>query len=200
MLRPFNCPTSEEEWAEADLHLATEVVPAVLSAKTVDDMNLILCKGVHTYFTGRYGSCTRLGSANTHGHPLRGRRVRRELCRARKGGQYTDSIRTLATSCSASIRRSAGQSRGPPSRAKRGEREGSVLGTSVSLQRRCWMGRIVIETVIQHLMQTWLSHSFRWCTVQMARRFLPPHGCQLHQHQSLLSMSPPSPPRSWTEC
>lgn len=53
MLRPFNCPTSEEEWAEADLHLATEVVPAVLSAETVDDMNLILWKGVHSYFNGR---------------------------------------------------------------------------------------------------------------------------------------------------
>ena len=43
LLRPFNCPHSKEEWAEADLHFVANVVPTVLSATTVDEKNRILC-------------------------------------------------------------------------------------------------------------------------------------------------------------
>ena len=55
MLRPFNCPKTDQEWSEADHHLASVVVPAVLSASSVEEKNLALCKGVYTFFSNKYG-------------------------------------------------------------------------------------------------------------------------------------------------
>ena len=55
-LEPFVSPVSKEEWQVADAYLADTVVPAVLAASTVDEKHHILCSGVYSYFSGKYGT------------------------------------------------------------------------------------------------------------------------------------------------
>ena len=40
MLRPFNCPKIDQGWAEADQHVATVVVPKVLSTSSIVEKNV----------------------------------------------------------------------------------------------------------------------------------------------------------------
>ena len=46
---------SYKEWSQANEHLATVVVPQVLSASSVDEKNLALCEGIYSYFSRMYG-------------------------------------------------------------------------------------------------------------------------------------------------
>jgi len=48
-------PTSPEEWAEADLHFKTTLVPAVRAGYDVDDMNHVLCHGIYQYMASTHG-------------------------------------------------------------------------------------------------------------------------------------------------
>ena len=106
MLRPFNCPTTDQEWSEADHYLASVVVPAVLSASSVEEMNLVLCKGVYTFFINKYGvrssnqrrRTRKRKSARVSLDKLREERnkTRNDLRRAKKQGRDTESIRSLA--------------------------------------------------------------------------------------------------------
>ena len=50
-------PKTAEEWKLADDALSQSVIPAVLSATTVDEKNRILCEGVCQYFSQRFGTC-----------------------------------------------------------------------------------------------------------------------------------------------
>ena len=50
-LIPYNHPQSSEQWAQANEELARTVVPAVLAAPTVEQKNMILCKGIYDYTT-----------------------------------------------------------------------------------------------------------------------------------------------------
>lgn len=108
MLRPFNCPCSEEEWADANQHFASMVVPAVLSATTVDEKNQVLCEGIYSYFSGRYGTRAkksrssrkrRGGSQSPSIAQLRAERnrLRNKLRRAKKNGQDMEAIKSLET-------------------------------------------------------------------------------------------------------
>ena len=54
--KPLILPSSKEEWQAADDHLAATVVPAVLSASTVDEKHNTLCSGVYSYFSSTYGT------------------------------------------------------------------------------------------------------------------------------------------------
>ena len=54
-LDPFFCPKNNQEWEEADEHLRSIVVPAVLTATSVDERNHVLCQGIYNYFAGRFG-------------------------------------------------------------------------------------------------------------------------------------------------
>ena len=51
MLRPFNCPKIDQGWAEADQHVATVVVPKVLSTSSIVEKSRVLCDGIYSYFT-----------------------------------------------------------------------------------------------------------------------------------------------------
>ena len=108
MLRPFNCPKSEEGWAEADQHMAAVVVPEVISATSVEEKNLALCRGIYSFFSERYGyrRLARQGRAKvtkqksgTSLEEIKGQRnkLRNDLRRARKDGQDTEAIRSLAS-------------------------------------------------------------------------------------------------------
>ena len=108
MLRPFKFPTTEEGWAEADQHMATVVVPEVLSASTIEEKNHALCKGIYSFFSSKYG-CRKLArkrrvkvSRKKSGTSLEEvkkerNRLRNELRKAKKSSQDTDSIRSIAT-------------------------------------------------------------------------------------------------------
>ena len=43
-------------WAEADLHFQENLVPAVVSEPSIQAKNRILCDGIYTYFSKRYGT------------------------------------------------------------------------------------------------------------------------------------------------
>ena len=58
-LHPFNCPKVADKWAEADQDLAKMVVPAVLSAPSLEEKHHVLCEGIYEYFPSRYGTRTK---------------------------------------------------------------------------------------------------------------------------------------------
>ena len=102
MLEPLNCPLTEDPWAEADQHMASTVVPAVLSAYPIEDKNHALCSGIYTYFSSQYGTRSSQSRCRTRKHKGSGvslaklREMRNSLRRAKKSGQSSDVIRSLA--------------------------------------------------------------------------------------------------------
>jgi hypothetical protein len=107
MLEPFNCPNTAEEWAEVDQHLARVVVPAVLTAPSLEEKNQALCTGIYNYLSSKYGTRTRNrrgrpksrnSSQNTLNKLKEDRnRTRCDLRRAKRRGLDAESIRVLAT-------------------------------------------------------------------------------------------------------
>ena len=106
MLRPFNCPKTDQGWAEADQHLVTEVVPKVLAASTIEEKNHVLCVGIYSHFTDRYGSRSYNSRGRTRKHKkahtslddirAERNRVRNDLRRAKRYCQDIESIRSLS--------------------------------------------------------------------------------------------------------
>jgi hypothetical protein len=43
------------EWAEADLHFKQNIVPLVLMESNVDTINPIVCQGIYSFFTSKFG-------------------------------------------------------------------------------------------------------------------------------------------------
>ena len=55
--KPFlKLPSSQKDWAEADLHSQENSVPAVVSEPSIQVKNRILCDGIYAYFSERYGT------------------------------------------------------------------------------------------------------------------------------------------------
>lgn len=52
----FKCPKSSDEWLEADEQLAESVVPAVLAAVSPEEKNKVLCDGIYSFFSSKYGT------------------------------------------------------------------------------------------------------------------------------------------------
>ena len=109
MLKPLKCPKSDEEWQEADTHMCAVVVPAVLSAQTIEDKNFALCSGIYSYFANRHGvrrspqrtnkrKERRSRKENSHKEQIRSERnkLRNNLRRARRNGQSQEVIKEIA--------------------------------------------------------------------------------------------------------
>ena len=95
-----------EDWAVADQELARLVVPRVLASNTVEEMNRVLCEGVYTCFSNKYGTRARAKNGKKHStnHQKTLRHLRKErnkarnnLRRAKRQGADNESIRELAT-------------------------------------------------------------------------------------------------------
>ena len=57
MLDPLKCPRNADQWEELDQEVGRIVVPAVLSASTVDEKNHALCAGIYHCISSKYGTC-----------------------------------------------------------------------------------------------------------------------------------------------
>lgn len=108
-MRPFNCPKTDREWAEANEYLDTVVVPKVLSTTSIEKKNQVLCNEIHSYFAGKYGtrkvksSCMnrrykKRGTLCTSTECLRAERNKlwNDLRRAKKHGPDTEYIKSLS--------------------------------------------------------------------------------------------------------
>ena len=104
-LPPFGLPRSSDAWIEADEILSTTVVPAVLSAPTVDEKNRELCEGVYQYFSQKYG--TKRSFRTPRKRPRKHARclktvtkqkneARKQMRKASREGCGENTIRTLA--------------------------------------------------------------------------------------------------------
>ena len=100
-------PQTPEGWAEADRYMQTCIVPSVLMQEDVDAMNEILCNGIHSFFTSRYGTYQ---FNQRHQHPpkvsnqqnelkqvlMEKNEVKKRLRRLRRNGSSPEEVRLLA--------------------------------------------------------------------------------------------------------
>ena len=137
-LRPFRCPKSEQDWAEADQYLASEVVPAVFATPTLEGKNHVLCSGIYHFFTTNYGSHSLRGRAKksrkksgTSLHDLKQQRnkLRSELRHAKRRGDDAEAISAVAVKFHQLIRQY--------SRVSRAERQSTHYLTALKQRREC---------------------------------------------------------------
>ena len=99
-------PSSQKDWAEADLHFQENLVPAVVSEPSVQAKNRILCDGIYAYFSERYGTKQPKTDRNTKRRQKHDRALKRvkqlkgdakkEFQRAKREGLQPETIQSLA--------------------------------------------------------------------------------------------------------
>ena len=103
-LLPFKTPKSPEDWAEVDVYLARYVVPAVITAKSLEEKNSILCQGIYNHMTSRFRVRKAGNQTSRKRQHERGLKritkeknaARKELRRARRCTTDEDVIRDLS--------------------------------------------------------------------------------------------------------
>ena len=100
-------PQTLEGWAEADRYMQANIVPGVLMQENVDVMNQMLCQGIHSFFTSKYGT---IKANQKHQHLLKAQNrknalkevqmekneVKKRLRRLRREGNSAEEVKTLA--------------------------------------------------------------------------------------------------------
>ena len=116
LLPPFSAPQSPREWTQMDEYLSEHVLPVVLQADNVEDMNTLLSRGIQQYLTTNYPARSQRTSGKssyvrqTHQRALKAARdkkraVKKQLRALRRKNDDLEEVRALATRFHQLVRR-----------------------------------------------------------------------------------------------